>query len=145
MDWEKCALCQEDDIDLLDPLQNKNFDADGYSKLAANIELFLIKNVPLPAKCTTSFVDLKGDSNIASNLRSVKAKWRERCALEISSSKLKRSLSRKEKEIDISLETPSKQLRKSFTPRSPLASPMCFFCDKSGVFYDEEMKLNQNC
>ena len=45
-------------------------------------------------------------------------------------------MSRKEKESDISLETPSKQLRKSFTPSSPLGSPMCF--DKSGVFYDEE-------
>ena len=136
MDWGKCALCQEDDIDLLDPLQNKNSDVDGYSKLAANIESFLNKNVPLPAKCTTSLVDLKGDSNIASTLRNVKAKWHKRCALEISSSKLKRALSRKEKESDISLETPSKQLRKSFTPSSPLGSPMCF--DKSGVFYDEE-------
>ena len=138
MDWGKCALCQEDDIDLLDPLQNKNSDVDGYSKLAANIESFLNKNVPLPAKCTTSLVDLKGDSNIASNLRNVKAKWHKRCALEISSSKLKRALSRKEKESDVSLETPSKQLRKSCTPGSPLGSPMCFFCDKSGVFYDEE-------
>ena len=51
MDWGKCALRQEDDIDLLDPLQNKNSDVDGYSKLAANIESFLNKNVPLPAKC----------------------------------------------------------------------------------------------
>ena len=138
MDWGKCALCQEDDIDLLDPLQNKNSDVDGYSKLAANIESFLNKNVPLPAKCTTSLVDLKGDSNIASNLCNVKAKWHKRCALEISSSKLKRALSRKEKESDVSLETPSKQLRKSCTPGSPLGSPMCLFCDKSGVFYDEE-------
>ena len=51
MDWGKCALRQEDDIDLLDSLQNKNSDVDGYSKLAANIESFLNKNVPLPAKC----------------------------------------------------------------------------------------------
>ena len=138
MDWGKCALCQEDDIDLLDPLQNTNSDVDGYSKLAANIESFLNKNLPLPAKCTTSLVDLKGDSNIASNLGNVKAKWHKRCALEISSSKLKRALSRKEKESDISLETPSKQLRKSFMPGNPLGSPMCFFCDKSGVFYNEE-------
>ena len=138
MDWGKCALWQEDDIDLLDPLQNKNFDVDGYSKLAANIELFLNKNVPLPAKCTTSLVDLKGDSNIAPNLRNVKAKCHKRCALEISSSKLKRALSRKENESDISLETPSEQLHKSFTPGSPLGSPMCFFCDESGVFYEEE-------
>ena len=123
---------------MLDLLQNKNSDVDGYSKLAANIDSFLNKNVPLPAKCTTSLVDSKGDSNIASNLRNVKTKWHKRCALKISSSKLKRALSRKEKESDISLETPSKQLRKSFTPGGPLGSPMCFFCDKSGVFYDEE-------
>ena len=127
MDWGKCVLCQEDDIDLLDPLQNKNSDVDRYSKLAANIESFLNKNVPLPAKCTTSLVDLKGDSTIASNLRNVKAKWHKRCVLEISSSKLKRPLSCKEKENDVSLETPSKQLRISCTPGSPLGSPMCFF------------------
>ena len=127
MDWGKCALCQEDDIDLLDPLQNKNSDVDRYSKLATNIESFLNKNVPLPTKCTTSLVDLKGDSTIASNLRDVKAKWHKRCVLKISSSKLKRLLSRKEKESDVSLETPSKQLRISCTPGSPLGSPMCFF------------------
>ena len=51
MDWGKCVLCQEDDIDFLDPLQNQTSDVDGYSKLAANIESFLNKNVPLPAKC----------------------------------------------------------------------------------------------
>ena len=60
MDCGKCALCQEDDIDLLDPQQNKNSDVDGYSKFAANIEPFLNKNVPLPAKRTTSLVHLKG-------------------------------------------------------------------------------------
>ena len=97
------------------------------------------KNVPLPAKFTTSLVELKGDSNIASNFRNVKAKWHKRCALKISSSKLKRALSRKEKETDISLETPSKQLRESFTPSSPLGSPMCFFCDKSGDFTTKKL------
>ena len=61
-----------DDIDLFDPLQNKNSDVDGYSKLTANIESFLNKNVPLPAICTTSLADLKGDSNTASNLRNEK-------------------------------------------------------------------------
>ena len=84
MDWGKYALCQEHDIDLLDLLQNKNSDIDCYSKLAANIEPFLNENVPLPAKCTTSLADLKGDSNMASNLCNVKAKWHKRCALEIS-------------------------------------------------------------
>ena len=138
MNQGKCPLCQEDDIDSLDLLQNKNSDVDGYSKLATNIKSFLNKNVPLPAKCATSLVDLNGDSNIASNLRKVKAKWYKRSTLEISSSKLKRALSRREKESDISLETPSKQLRKSFMPGSPLGSPMCFFCNKSGLFYDEE-------
>ena len=82
------------------------------------------KNLPFPAKCTTSLVDLKGDSNIASNLRNVNAKWHKRCALKILSSKLKRALSRKEKESDTSLETLSKQLRISFTPGSPLGNPM---------------------
>ena len=43
MHWGKCALCQEDDIDLLDPLQNQKSDVDSYSKLAANIESFLIR------------------------------------------------------------------------------------------------------
>ena len=47
-------------------------------------------------------------------------------------------MSHKEKESNISLETPSQQLCKSFTPGSPLESPMHFFCDKSSVFYDEE-------
>ena len=129
-----CALCQENDIDLLDPLQNKNSDVNGYSKLAADIESFLNKNVPLSVKCTTSLVDLKRDSNIACNLHNVKAKWYKRRTLEISAWKLKRVLSRKEKKSDISLETPSKQLRKLLMPGSPLGSPMSFSCDKSGVF-----------
>ena len=44
MDWEKCTLCQEEDINLLDPFQNKNLEVDGYSKLAANIDSFLNKD-----------------------------------------------------------------------------------------------------
>ena len=84
MEWGICALCQENDIDLLDPLQNKNSDVNGYSKLAADIESFLNKNVPFPVKCTTSLVDLKRDSNIACNLHNVKAKWYKRRTLEIS-------------------------------------------------------------
>ena len=42
------------------------------------------RNLSLPAKCTTSLNDLKGDSNIASNLQKLTAKWRKRYALEIS-------------------------------------------------------------
>ena len=61
MDWGKCALCQEDDIGLLDPLQNKDLEVDGYSKLAENIDSFLNKDLPLPAKCTTSVINLQGD------------------------------------------------------------------------------------
>ena len=98
-------MCQEDDIGLLDPLQNKNLEVDGYSKLAENIDSFLNKDLPLPAKCTTGVINLQGDSNIADNLRSNKAKWHKRCALQVSSSKLKRALSRKEKANDISMQT----------------------------------------
>ena len=40
MDWRKCALCQGYDIGLVDPLQNKNLDVDGYHRLAENIDSF---------------------------------------------------------------------------------------------------------
>ena len=94
MDWGKCVFCQEDDIDLLDSLKNKNSDVDGYSKLPPSIESFLNKNVPRPAKCTTStsLIDSKGTVIlllIFAMLRSI--------------SKLKRALFHKEKESDISL------------------------------------------
>ena len=69
MDWKKCTLCQTGGEDLVDSLQNRNSDVDGYMKLAANIKFFLDR------KCTTSLNDLKGDIDIASNLQKVKAKW----------------------------------------------------------------------
>ena len=131
MDWGKCALCQEDDIY---SLQNKNLEVDGYTKLAANIDSFLNKDIPLPAKCTTSVINLKGDRNIADNLRSNKAKWHKICALEISSSKLKRALSRKDKANDVSMQTPSKQLRKSFTAATLWEVQCAFSVIRVGYF-----------
>ena len=77
MDW-KNMLCAK-----RMPLQNRNSDCDGYSKLAANIKSFVDRKLSFPAKCTTSLNDLKEDSDIASNLQKVKAKWHKRCALEI--------------------------------------------------------------
>ena len=44
----------------------------------------------------------------------------------------------KEKENDICFEIPSKCLRSSFKSGNALGSAVCFFCDESGVFYDEE-------
>ena len=42
MDWNKCALCQRSSNNLVGPSKNKNVDIDGYSKLAENINLFVI-------------------------------------------------------------------------------------------------------
>ena len=41
MDWNKCALCQSNSSNLVDPSKNKNVDIDGYSKLTENINLFV--------------------------------------------------------------------------------------------------------
>ena len=122
MDWEKCVLCQEDSEEFVDPLQNKNFAVDGYSKLASNIELFVNNDVPY----NVSVSDLRGESDVATNLHSNRAKWHKQCALakwhkqcalakwhkqcalEISSSKLQRAMKREAKCDTSSPETPLK-------------------------------------
>ena len=40
MDWRKCALCQKDDVNLVDPSQNKNPETSGWSISAANVDAF---------------------------------------------------------------------------------------------------------
>lgn len=139
MDWKKCALCQEDDNDLVDPQLNNNLDNDGYGKLALNIESFVDKDIPLPTRCTVSISDLRGESNIASNLRHVQVKWHKSCALQMSSSKLKRAMCRKEKEHEV----PSKHTRRSLDTASLLGNATYFFCDESGVFYDETQPMTR--
>ena len=69
MDWNKCALCQRSSNNLVDHSKNKNVDIDGYSKLAENINLFVIDDLPFPPKFSCSVEDLKGQNGIAANLR----------------------------------------------------------------------------
>ena len=139
MDWEKCVLCQEDSEELVDPLQNKNFAVDGYSKLASNIELFVNHDVSFPYNVSVSH--LRVESDIAANLHSNRAKWHKQCALEISSSKLQRAMKRKAKCDTSNTETPLKRCRTSFSPESPSESAVCYFCDENGLFVDDIERL----
>ena len=97
MDWKKCALCQHDDKNLIDPSKNKDPASCGYSKLATNIDAFTQNSLPLPAKLTFGIDDLAGSSDIATNLRENGAKWHKGCAIELSLSKMQRALNRREK------------------------------------------------
>ena len=69
MDWNLCVLCQRDGDNLIAPTANLNPDVCGYSVLARNIGAFSNEGLPLPNKLTVSVVDLKGDTNIADNLK----------------------------------------------------------------------------
>ena len=59
---KKMCLYQTDGKTLVDSLQNRNSDVDGYRKLRRNVKSFL-------EKFTNSLHDLKGDIDVASNLQ----------------------------------------------------------------------------
>ena len=58
MDWKKCALCQQDDKNLIDPSKKKDPGSYGYSKLATNIDAFTQNSLPLSAKLTVGIDDV---------------------------------------------------------------------------------------
>ena len=97
MDWRKCALCQKDDVNLADPSQNKNLKTCGYSILAANIDAFRQESLPLSRKLTVEISNLHGECGIGGNLQYMQAKWHKSCALEVSSSRLQRTLAARER------------------------------------------------
>ena len=62
MDWKKCALCQQDDKNLIDPSKKKDPGSYGCSKLATNIDAFTQNSFPVSAKLTVGIDDLTGYS-----------------------------------------------------------------------------------
>ena len=67
MQWKKCALCQQDNKNLIDPSKSKDPES-CYSKLAINIDAFTQNSLPLPAKLTIGIDDLARSSDIAADL-----------------------------------------------------------------------------
>ena len=92
MDWNLCVLCQRDGDNLIVPTANLNPDVCEYSVLARNIGAFSNEGLPLPNKLTVSVADLKGDTNIADNLKANKARWHKGYQAELAPSKFKRAL-----------------------------------------------------
>ena len=67
-------MCQQEGEDLKEPSANLNPDVCGYSALARNINAFINEGLQLPNKIIVDLSDLKGNTNIADNLKANKAK-----------------------------------------------------------------------
>ena len=144
MDWDACVLCQCGGDDLIVPSANLNPDVCGYAALARNIGNFINEGLPLPNKITTALSDLKGDTNIADNLKANKAKWHKRCQVELAPSKLKRALEsaiNKKRRETHSGDAPSKRTRSSLDATTQLQSSLCLFCNEPGLFRAEHVKM----
>ncbi len=125
MDWSLCALCQLDGNNLIVPSANLNPAVCAYSALARNIDVFINEGLPLPNKINVAVVDLKGDTNIADNLKANKARWHKRCLTELAPSKLKRALdsaANKKRKKELSEDIPSKRTRSSVNTSTQLKS-----------------------
>lgn len=79
MNWSLCALCQLDGDNLIVLSTNLNPAVCGYFVLARNIDAFTNAGLPLPNKITVPLVELKGDTNVADNLKAKKAHWHKGC------------------------------------------------------------------
>lgn len=100
---------------------NLNLDVCGYAALARNIYNFINEGLPLPNKITTALSDLKGNTNIADNLKANKAKWHKGCQAELAPSKLRRvleSAANKKRREARSGDAPSKRTRSSLDAKT---------------------------
>lgn len=144
IDWSLCALCQRDGDDLIVPSANLNPDICGYATLARNICNFTKEGLPLPNKITTVISDLKGDTNIADNLKVNKAKWHKGCHQELAPSKFKRALqsaANKKRREERSADAPSKRTRSSLDATTQLQSNLCLYCNEPGLFHEVYVKM----
>ena len=136
---------QQDDKYLIDPSKNKDSASCGYSNLSTNINAFTQNSLPLPAKLTFGIDDVAGSSDIATNLRYNRAKWPKGCAIELSLSKMQIALNRREKDnVNVEMETPSKNKRTSVSTKIPLGSNTCLFCDLPGTLSEEDPLCRTN-
>ena len=92
MNWNKCILCQPNSKNLLDPSKTLNPRICGYTLLANNIEKFIEEGIALPKKITLDLNYLRSEGSIALTLKQNYAKWHKSCALEVTSSRLKKAL-----------------------------------------------------
>ena len=92
MNWNKCILCQSNSKNLLDPSKTLNPRICGYTLLANNIEKFIEEGIALPKKITLDLNYLRSEGSIALTLKQNYAKWHKSCALEVTSSRLKKAL-----------------------------------------------------
>ena len=60
MDWTKCALCQKDGGNLINPSLNKNPETFGYTLLAENGDVFRKEGLPLLKKWSVGIFDAVG-------------------------------------------------------------------------------------
>ena len=143
MDWNACVLCRRGGGDLRVPSANLNPDVCGYSALARNINGFINEGLPLPNKITVAISDLKGDTDIADNLKANKAKWHKGCQAELAPSKLKRAIesAANKKRKEAAGDAPSKRTRSSLDTKTQLQSCLCLFCNEPGLFREEYAKM----
>ena len=112
-----------------------------YTRLVTNINAFVDEGLCLPSKIKVSINDLKGNSDILTNLQHNNAKYHKSCALELSSSRLQRARFSRDKMRqnedglnEAPNDVPAKRTRTNVTTESPLRSSICFFCNEVGLF-----------
>ena len=141
MDWELCVLCQLDGLNVIDPSIDLNTTVCEYQQLSNKINEFIINDLPLPNKINVSIDDLRAATDVATNLRKNNAKYHKSCSLELSSSRLQRTINVRDKNRSKCLdETPAKRTRTNLVAESPLRSNICFFCDEIGHFTSTDLK-----
>ena len=114
------------------------------SILSNSINAFINEGLQLPNKITVALSNLKGDTNIADNLKANKAKWHKGCQAELAPSKLKRALksvANKKRKEPHSGDAPYKRTRSSLDTKTQLQSCLCLFCNEPGLFRAEYVKM----
>ena len=129
------------------PSVNLNPDVCGYSATARNISAFINEGLQLPNKITAVLSDLKGNTNIADNLKANKAKWYKERQAELAPSKLKcalKSMASKKRIEAHSGDAPYKRTHSSLDTKTQLQSWLCLFCNEPGLFRTEYVKMKHS-
>lgn len=122
-DWSKCCLCQDGNLDLVNPSLNKASQTknDGYRSLANNLQEFHSLNaLPINVK----FHALDEGQGLEQTLILRKAKWHKSCYLKFATSKLDRLKAQIVNNSDSNIISSSR----TSTSRVISSEQICFLC-----------------
>lgn len=148
IDWNKRILCQRDTKEtLLCPENLKKSDSD-ISTVYANIASNLVKFKELgELHDDINFEALDNRAGIEATLKSNAAKWHKKCKDSYNTTKMKRAVKRKAKEIEDEQKciSPNKKTRFSSSGAARTSQDTCFFCGDPGELHKASTaKLDAN-